>query len=114
MKAEKQLPPEIRELRTERLNEYRSRGYSYLADAIRSAEGSGAALELLDVTSDEGGEFQIDVQAFWDDKPDRDIRVIAEALPIPLKPLFGFIPIYLGGPCDDFIMRPDGTFVDED
>ena len=113
MNAEKQLPPEIRDLRTERLNEYRALGYSYLADAIRAADGSGAALELLDVTSQDGGEFQIDVQALWDDKPNQDIRVIAEALPIPLRPLFGFIPIYIGGPSDAFIMRPDGTFVDE-
>ncbi len=113
MNAEKQIAPEIRALRSERLNEYRQRGYNYLANAIRAAEGSRADLELLDVAADDGKEFQIEVKAFWDDMPSRDIRVLAEVLPIPLRPFLGFIPIYFAGSCDDFIIRPDGTFVDE-
>jgi hypothetical protein len=113
MKTEKQLSPKIRVLRTERLNEFRRYGYKFLADAIRASSSSSAELELLDGITEEGKEYQIEVTAFWDGKPDQDIRVIAEALPVPLQPLFGFIPIYFSSPGDDFIIRPDGSFVDE-
>ena len=85
----------------------------FLADAIQASSSSQAELELLDTTTDDGKEFQIEVTAFWDDKPNQEIRVIAEVVTVPLKPLLGFIPIYFGGPSDGFIMRPDGTCIDE-
>lgn len=71
--------------------------------------------ELLEAITEEGKEYQIEVTAFWDDKPDQDIRVTAVVLPVPLQPLFGFITIsiYFGEAGDGFIIRPDGSFVDE-
>jgi hypothetical protein len=113
--TDKKLCPKIRVLRTERLNEFRHLGYKFLADAIRASSGSSAELELLETITEEGKEYQIEVTAFWDDKPDKDIRVTADVLPVPLQPLFGFIPIsiYFGEAGDEFIIRPDGSFVDE-
>ncbi len=113
MNAEKQLNAKIRALRSERLGEYRKRGYEFLAAAIQASSDSRAELELLEASTDDGKEYQIEVTAFWDGKPNQDIRVLAEALPVPLKPLFGFIPIYFGGPSDDFIMRSDDTCIGE-
>ena len=115
MSADKKLWPKIRVLRTERLNEFRRCGYKFLADGIRAFSGSSAELELLEAITEEGKEYQIEVTAFWDDKPDQDIRVTADVLRVPLQPLFGFIPIsiYFGEAGDDFIIRPDGSFVDE-
>ncbi len=100
-------------LRTERLDELRHLGYKFLADAIRASSGSSAELELLEAINEEGKEFQIEVTAFWDDKPNKDIRVTADVLPVPMKPILGFIPIYISKAGDDFIIRPDGSFVDE-
>lgn len=113
MKARKHLHPEILALRAERLTEFRLRGYPFLADAIRATSGSAADLELIDATTGDGEDYQIEVTAFWDDKPEGAIRVSAEALQVPLRPLLGFIPIYVGGPCEDFIMRPDGSCLGE-
>ena len=89
MSTDKKLCPKIRALRTERLNEFRRRGYKFLADAIRASSGSSTALELLEAITEEGKEYQIEVTTFWDDKPDQDIRVTADVMPVPLQPLFG-------------------------
>lgn len=114
MKTRKHLHPEICAIRADRLTEFRLRGYKFLADAIRATSGSAAELELIDGTTDDGQEYQIEVTAFWDDKPGRAIRVSAEALQVPLRPLLGFIPIYVGGPCEEFIMLPDGRCLGEE
>jgi hypothetical protein len=74
MSTDKKLCPKIRVLRTERLNEFRRCGYKFLADGIRAFSGSSAELELLEAITEEGKEYQIEVTAFWDDKPDQDIR----------------------------------------
>ena len=54
-----------------------------------------------------GGEtYQIEVDAMWDDQPDSDLRVIASIDDGSLR--WSFAPLV-----QDFIIRPDGTFVGE-
>lgn len=107
------IDPEIEAFRARLLSSYRERGYAFLAEAISSSGRGTAELERVDRRSKDGQEWQIEVTAHWDDRPNRDIRVWAKILKIPLKPLLGFIPIYFGGDSDSFIVRPDGSFVDE-
>ena len=49
----------------------------------------------------------------WDDKRGGDVRVCGGINEHPHRPLFGFLPIYVDAVSEDFIMRSDGTFVDE-
>lgn len=113
MKRRESLDPKLLDLRSECLGAFRQRGYEFLASAIRESSGQAADLERMEWVSNDGQEHYSLVTAFWDGGQGRDIRVVAEVLSIPLKPLFGFIPLYLGGPSEDFIMRPDGSFVCE-
>ena len=113
MKRAKHIHPDILAQRDARLAEYRSRGYSFLAEAIRSSDKGAANLELIDVRAPHNEEYKIEVTALWDDKPEIDIRVVADLVPIPSKPFLGVLPIYFRSAAEDFIIRPDGTFVDE-
>jgi hypothetical protein len=60
---------------------------------------------LFAVTCDSGTWYQGEVQVMWDDKPDGAIRVMAS---IDDGGCRAFVPL-----TDDFILAPDGTFVDE-
>jgi len=68
-------------------------------------------LQLLDrpdsftVTAPSGTEYQIEVEAFWDRKPEGDLRVMVL---IDDGGWSAFTPM-----SDDFIVAPDGTFVGE-
>ncbi len=108
------LDARIQEAQLALLEKHRNQGYDELSGLVTAAGKSNALLEIVEMTADDGREFQIEVMAFWDDRPNGDIRVIAEVFRIPLRPLLGFIPIYLGvGWSECFIIRPDGSFVDE-
>ena len=57
------------------------------------------------ITGEEGRPYQLEAQAFWDSGKGGDVRVMVAADDggwRAFKPLTG-----------DFIMRPDGSFVDE-
>src|SRR5262245_29851563 len=91
------------------------------ADASRAAEEVlsglrretyGALVERLlnrsessEVVSQSGSCYQIEVQAFWDDRDSRNLRV---SVGIDDGGLRAFAPL-----TTDFIMAPDGTFVGE-
>ncbi len=82
----------------EQLKRYRDKSYGALKALI-------GEVDAYDVTTPEGSWYQIEIQVFWDDKPEGDIRVIGA---IDDGGWRAFAP--LG---DDFIMAPDGSFVDE-
>lgn len=52
-----------------------------------------------------GDRYQLEVEAFWDDKPKRTLRVTVS---IDDGGWRSFFPL-----SDDFIIAPDGTFVGE-
>ena len=80
------------------LRTYRAREYSDLRDLI----GSPNTFEVKGVS---GVRYQLEVQAFWDDKPDNNIRIMVS---IDDGGLRAFYPI-----TEDFIMSPSGAFVGE-
>jgi hypothetical protein len=72
--------------------------YSEIANLV-------GAPEMKQVVGDDGNSYQLEVEAIWDINGDEDIRVIVSVDDggwRALKPL-----------TQDFVMRPDGSYVDE-
>ncbi len=82
----------------EQLGLYRTRTYDMLKGMI-------GKVDAYEVMTADGSAYQIEVQVFWDDKPDGHIRVIGA---IDDGGWRAFAPL-----SDDFIMTPDGTFLGE-
>jgi hypothetical protein len=61
--------------------------------------------ETLELTAPSGVWYQIELQAFWDDKPGGNLRVIGA---IDDGGWRAFVPV-----TDGFILAPDGSFVGE-
>jgi hypothetical protein len=59
----------------------------------------------FEVTGESGTQYQVEVEAFWDDRPEGAIRVIAS---IDDGGWRSFVPLTA-----DFARAPDGTFVGE-
>lgn len=80
------------------LSGYRTRTYDELKLLVR-------APAVAEATGPSGAKYQIEVEAFWDDKPEGHLRLICA---IDDGGWRAFAPLSL-----DFIMAPDGTFVGE-
>lgn len=91
---------EARLILSEQLKRYRSRSYPELA--VWSSEGR---IDTLEIVAQSGKHYQIEVQFFWDDKPNGDVRV---ACSIDDGGIRAFFPI-----TDAFILSPAGQFVGE-
>lgn len=82
----------------EQLRLWRKRSWSDLRNEIGRSQ-------RFEVTAESGTWYQGKIQAFWDDKPDGAIRVIASVDDGGWR---AFVPLTA-----DFILAPDGTFVGE-
>ena len=80
------------------LEPWRRRSYAELARQIDQAS-------RFEIVGESGIWYQGDVRAFWDGKPGGAIRVIAA---IDAGGWRAYFPL-----TDDFILGPDGTFIDE-
>jgi hypothetical protein len=80
-------------------------------DELRRATYDDLVLRLLDKpqtherTGRSGIVYQVELQAFWDDRPHESLRVLAS---IDDGGFSAFRPL-----SDDFIRAPDGSFVGE-
>lgn len=81
------------------VNEHRKHNHSFWLPYL-----SGEVI-TLEVTSPDGTQCCVEINAFWDDKPEGDIRVIAS---IDDGGWRAFVPV-----ADSFIIAPDGSFVGE-
>jgi hypothetical protein len=104
---------EMHAILSEHLVRFRAWSYAQLAERVERDRKAGGCLDHIEGTAADGTQFQIESNAFWDDKPHGDVRVSASFSADPQKPLLGFIPIYRADMTESFIMRPDGQFVDE-
>lgn len=93
---------------------YRKLGYKRLADLI------GKEPITDEVKGHDELCYQIELQSFWDDQPEGNIRFLGSIFESPQRPLFWkypilrWIPIYYGDIAnDDFILSPQGEFIDE-
>ena len=82
----------------EALRPYRAKSYAALRDFI-------GEIDVYQIANPDGPDFQIEIQAIWDGKPDSDIRVLGS---IDDGGWSAFAP-----PSDSFAMAPDGSFVGE-
>ena len=82
----------------EELSKYRALPYATL-------KGMVGQVDAYEVTTPDGLAYQIEVQTMWDGKPDAAIRVIGA---IDDGGWAAFSPL-----SDDFIIMPNGTFLDE-
>ena len=91
---------ELSTLLQEELDEQRKRPYHDLSKYVLENK-----VEAYEIETD-GRIYEIEIQYFWDDKPNEDIRVMGnineQGTLSVYKPL-----------TSDFIMAPDGNFVGE-
>jgi len=90
---------EAKELLSNELNKYRKLDYSELRRHI-DADPYTSELKL-----ENGNWYQFEIQVFWDDKPEGDIRVIGSVDDGGWR---AFVPM-----SESFILAPSGKFVDE-
>jgi hypothetical protein len=89
---------EARSVLAKALSEYRTKTYSELLYLLESQDTS-------EVTAESGTNYQLEIQAVWDDKENGNLRVMGSLDDGRWRV---FTPL-----TDDFIMAPDGTFVGE-
>jgi hypothetical protein len=92
---------EAHSILAEHLTRYRSRSYAELAACVRQGR-----IDTPEMVAPSGSWYQIEVQFFWDDKPNSDVRVsgsISDG-----RGIRAFVPL-----SDSFILSPEGTFVGE-
>ena len=105
---------EMRKILLEHLETFRNWPYAQLADRVERDRRGHDCLEYIERTAPDGTQYQMEFNAFWDDKPHGDVRVMGDSSKVPQSPLWGFIPIYTPDVIECFIMSSDGRFVGEE
>lgn len=70
-------------------------------------------LDVIEGTAPDGTPYTIETSILWDDRTKRHIRVMADLSTGTRGCLLGFIPLFQPDVADDFILKPDGTFLGE-
>ncbi|HEY2414774.1 MAG TPA: hypothetical protein VGI40_21190 [Pirellulaceae bacterium] len=104
---------EMQAVLSEHLSKFRAWTYAQLSERVERDRREHDCLEHAEGTALDGTRYQMEFQAFWDDKPHGNVRVCGGLSAEPQKPLLGFIPIYRPDVTGSFIMGPDGRFEDE-
>lgn len=92
---------------------FRAWPYEALAKEIVRTAKEHDCLCHVEGTWDDGTEWQIEINIFWDDGKGGDVRVIADITTFNPNSGHSFLPIQTSDAADSFIMAPDGTFVGE-
>jgi hypothetical protein len=89
---------EAKEILNQHLARYRGRTYAELRNLIDESE-------TIECSSPSGVTYQIQTQVFWDDEAEGSLRVMGAIDDVGRRALS---PL-----CDDFIMTPNGSLIDE-
>ncbi|MCX6923195.1 MAG: hypothetical protein NT154_08300 [Verrucomicrobia bacterium] len=89
---------EAHSILAEHLTGIRSRSYAELVSWMSERRN-----DTLEVVAPSGTRYCIEVQFFWDDKPNGDVRVVGS---IDDGGIRAFLPV-----TDSFILSPEGRFV---
>lgn len=95
------------------LDEFRRWPYEALAAEIARTRAGHDCLAFIEGVFADGTAYQMEFNVFWDDKPGGDLRVCADLTTEPRKPWLDFLPVSTPDITDSFIMRSNGSFVDE-
>jgi hypothetical protein len=104
---------EAKELIRSEVDNLRSRPYAVLRKMIGDEPITGER------TGPSGEQYQVEIRAFWDSRPDGNIRVQGIIDESPHKsvfwnmPILRWIPIYTSSVTHDFIKSPSDEFVGE-
>lgn len=104
---------EMEEVLSRALEKYRAWDYSELAARIEHEERTGDCLETLEGTASDGTKYFIELNAYWDDRPQGNVRIFGSLDVFPSKPVLKGLPVYVSELCLSFIMAPGGKFVGE-
>ena len=104
---------EKRLLLAKHLEEFRSWAYESLVAEIDRARYEHDCLQFRQGVFADGTEYNLEFNVFWDNQKEGDVRVCGDLAKIPQRPLLGFLPVFTPDVTESFIMRRDGTFVDE-
>ena len=91
---------ETRSILSDHLNHYRLRSYTDLAGWV-----SEGRIDTAEIVAPSGARYQIEIQFFWDNRPNRNVRVMGA---IDDGGERAFFPL-----TDSFILSPEGQFVGE-
>lgn len=100
-------------LLAEHLDEFRRWSYESLVAEIDRTRHEHDCLRHTEGVFTDATQYQMEFNAFWDDKRGGDVRVCADLTAAPQRPMLGFLPIFMSDVTDSFIMRGDGSFVGE-
>jgi|CXWL01.1.fsa_nt_gi hypothetical protein len=100
-------------LLAEHIARFRTWTYAALAAEIDRTCKEHDCLHHIEGVSDDGTEYQMEFNVFWDDKRGGNVRVCGDITTVPQRPLLGFLPVYTSDATDSFVMSPDGSFVGE-
>jgi hypothetical protein len=89
---------EAKEILAAHLARYRGLTYAELVRRLKT-------VDTEEITGPSGTVYQLEVQFFWDNRPNGNVRVIGA---IDDGGISWLVPL-----SGDFIMAPDGSFVDE-
>lgn len=89
---------EARTLLASELSAWRARPYADLVSQMKEPFA-------FEIEATSGARYQVEIEVFWDDKPEGNVRVIGS---IDDGGWRAFAPL-----SDSFIMAPDGSFVGE-
>ena len=96
----------------EHLASYREMSHSELAARLESLRHEDH-LDVTDGTAPDGTTYKIETNILWDDRSKRHIRVMSDLSTGTRGCLLGFVPVFTPDVSNDFILAPDGTFIDE-
>lgn len=100
-------------LLAEQLAEFRTWSYDALAAEIDRTRIAHDCLRHTEGVFDDGTEWQMEFNVFWDDKRGGDVRVCGDITTEPQRRLLRVLPVFLPDATDSFIMAADGSFVGE-
>lgn len=104
---------EMHRILSEHLAKFGTWSFAQLAERVERDRRTHDCLDCSEGVAPDGTEYVIEINAYWDDKHEGNVRVCGDISATPQRPLWGFIPIYMPDATDSFIMAPDGRFIGE-
>ncbi len=92
---------EAHSILTQHLGRFRTRSYAELASWVRDAH-----TEIIQAGGESATHYEVEIQFFWDDKPDGNVRVLGSIS--DGRGIRALVPL-----TDSFILSPEGRFVGE-
>jgi hypothetical protein len=97
----------------EHLDRFRKWSYATLAAEVDRTRMAHDCLATLDGLFDDGTEYHLEFNVFWDDRRGGNVRVCGDITTPPQAPFRPILPIQTPDATDSFIMAQDGRFIGE-